>query len=93
MDKAKFRRMERLAPEIEPREELPMRLFRPPIDRIAEQRMADMRHMDANLVRTAGFEPAFDERRLVQRLNPAIMGHGMFAPGRFGNGHLLPVVR
>src|SRR5262245_10423625 len=31
---------------------------------IADDRMADMRHMHTDLMRAAGFEPAFDERSL-----------------------------
>src|SRR6056297_870958 len=33
------------------------------IDRVADQRMADMRRMDPDLVRAPRLEPAFDERR------------------------------
>ena len=33
----------------------------PSINSIADQRVADMGHMDAHLVRTAGFEPAFNQ--------------------------------
>ena len=35
------------------------------IERISDERMVDMPHMDANLVRTAGIEMAFDERVAV----------------------------
>ncbi len=34
------------------------------VDRVADQRMADMREVNPDLVGAAGGEPAFDERRL-----------------------------
>ena len=37
--------------------------------RVADHRMADMRHVDADLVGAAGLQPAFDERR-PWRLRP-----------------------
>ena len=42
---------------------------------IADQRIADMGHVHADLVRTAGLEPALDERRLSQRLDEAQKRH------------------
>lgn len=63
------------------------------IYRIAQQGMADMGHMDPYLMRSAGFQAAFDERRLVQRLLHLIMRHRMLALAIAKNRHFLAVMR
>ena len=55
------------------------------IDRVADQRMADMRQMHADLVRAAGGEPAFEQRRrsvLPKRALDPIAGHAPACPRR-----------
>src|SRR3546814_19337671 len=52
-----------------------------------------MRHMDAHLMGTAGFEAAFDERGAVQRLDRTVMGDRMLAAARCDDRHLLAVGR
>jgi len=49
------------------------------IGRVAHQRVADMRHMDADLVRAACLQPAFDERGdlLFGRAGPITFQHGV----------------
>src|SRR3546814_10089473 len=42
------------------------------INGITQQGVPDRRHMDANLVGAPGFEPAFDQRRLATRPEPAV---------------------
>ena len=53
------------------------------IQLIAQNRMADMRHMHTNLVRPSGLQLALNQAHLVfgVRFQPPIMGHGM---ARFG---------
>ena len=45
-----------------------MSLFCSTIDRVAEQGVADRRHVHAHLMRAPGFQPAFDQRGVAQRL-------------------------
>src|SRR5688572_25137585 len=59
MHEAEFRRMQRLALKVQPFQYFAVRRAGPSIDRIAEQRVADRRHMDPNLVGSAGFQTAF----------------------------------
>ena len=60
MGEAKLRRVQCLAMKAKLLQHLAMRLSRAAVNRIAEQRVADRRHVHANLVRAPGFEPAFD---------------------------------
>ena len=59
-----------------------MFLARAAIDRIADQRMADRRHVDAHLVGAPGLEPAFDQRRVAQHVEPLPVGHRALALAR-----------
>ena len=45
-----------------------------PIDGVADQRMADVLEMHADLVRAAGLQPAFDERGVAETLDDAVGG-------------------
>ena len=61
---------------------------------VVEQRMTLPRHVDANLVGTARFETAFDERDVVITFQHAPMGHGMLAVGTvLEDVHFLPLAR
>ena len=66
------------------------------VDRIAEQRVADMGHVDADLVGPPGLQPAFDQacdrsgRRWGQGFFEPVVGDGMLAAG-LEHGHLLAV--
>src|SRR5690606_30521922 len=44
------------------------------IDAVANQRMADISHMNANLVGSSGLQPALEQRRDAEILGEAIMG-------------------
>ena len=59
-----------------------MRLSRTAIDRVAEQRMADRRHVDPDLVGPAGFQPAFDQRRVAAAARAASSGLPRACRGR-----------
>ena len=51
------------------------------INRVADQRVAEMRQMHADLVGAAGREAAFDQRRLaVERALDPVAGHRRLAP-------------
>ena len=101
MDKAQYRGMQGLAAEAsecgadgggEPQDACRMA---PAIDRVAEQGVAGMGHVHADLVGAAGFQPAFDQGggpRMVEGLKHPVVGDRGAAP--FGpDGHLLPVAR
>ena len=80
MNEAKFRRVEGLAAEVKRVEQLANPLMRrPAIDRIAEQRMADRRHVDPYLVRAPGLQPAFYQRGVAPVLELLPMGDGALA--------------
>ena len=83
-------------------DELPVfaecRPFQYPVAAVAfvvEQRVADGFHMHADLVRAAGFQPAFDQGHVTQPFQYAVMGHGMFPHRavRRIDGHSHPVGR
>ena len=60
------------------------------IERIADQRMADIGQMDPDLVGPSCLEPAFDQRGLhAEPLQYLVMGDGRLAGG--GHRHFLPV--
>ena len=56
------------------RQEARLGLETRPVDRIAEQRMADMGEMDADLVGASGLQPAGDEARRAERFLDAASG-------------------
>ena len=60
---------------------------------ITQKRVADGRHVDAHLMRAAGFKLAFHERRLLQCFHQPPMGDRPFAAPDADNGDLLPVCR
>ncbi len=74
MDEAERGGVQRLAVKIQPFQYLAMRRPGPAIDRVAEQGMADRGHVDPDLVGAPGFEPAFHQRGVPERLR------------RFGSG-------
>ena len=49
-----------------------MRLSGSAIDRVGDQRMPDRSHVDADLMGAAGFEPAFDQRRVFEQIQPLL---------------------
>lgn len=63
----------------------------PPVNRVAEKRVADRGHVHAHLVCPAGLERAFDERGTIEDLEPLPVGDGPLAASTFDNGDLLPV--
>src|SRR3546814_6527608 len=73
MNKTQMGRVQCLTGEVPGLEQVRQRLSGAAIDRVADERVADMRHMDAHLMGTAGFEAAFDERGAVQRLDRTVM--------------------
>src|SRR3546814_10856636 len=80
MDKPKIGCMERLPPETEPIQQFAWPGATARIERVAEQRMADGRHMDADLMGAAGLQPTFDHRRALQPPDQPVMGDGAFRP-------------
>src|SRR3546814_15759855 len=67
MDKPKIGCMERLPPETEPIQQFAWPGATARIERVAEQRMAAGRHMDADLMGVAGLQPTFDHRSEERR--------------------------
>ena len=68
------------------------------IDRIADNRMADMGHMDADLMGASGLQPAFDQRgagnflfAAPQRPDDPVVGFGLFTAAR-QHRHFFPVL-
>ena len=59
--------MQRLAFKLERLQQVRNRLFGPTISGVTEQRMADMGHVHADLVRPSGFQAAFNQRRIFKR--------------------------
>ena len=53
--------------------------------------MADRGHVHPDLVSSAGFEPAFDEGRVVQDFEPLPVSHGPLAAVALDDGDLLAV--
>lgn len=90
VNEPEMRRVESLASEAQFGEQRLVRA-RLAIDRIAEQRMADMSHMDAHLMRTPGLEPTLDEGSTVQPLQRAIVGDGMLTPTLALHRHFLAI--
>ena len=56
------------------------------VHRIADQRMTDMRHVHADLMRASGFQTAFDQRVRAESLAHAIVRDGRLARGFVDDG-------
>src|SRR6185312_16184927 len=93
MGETEFSRVERLTAKIEVLEQLVVAFSRTTVDRIAEQRVTDGGHMYPNLVGTAGLETAFDQRRILQRLQPLPMRDRPLAAAALDDRNLLAVGR
>lgn len=63
------------------------------INGIADQRVADMRHVHADLMGSPRFECAGDKRGLIELPLGTIMGDRMFALSIGENGHFLAIGR
>jgi len=63
------------------------------INAVADQRMADMGHMDANLMRPPRLQRAFDERGFGKCLRHAKMRYGMLTLVVGQNRHFFTVGR
>src|SRR3546814_864782 len=61
------------------------------VNRVSDQGVSQMRHMDADLMRPPGFQPAFHHGRAAQPFHCPVMRHGMFAPPFPMNRHLLSI--
>src|SRR5256885_16030326 len=61
------------------------------VDRIADQRMTDRGHVDADLVGSPRFEPAFDQRRTPQSLQSLPVRNRALATTAFNDRDLLAV--
>src|SRR3546814_8235329 len=79
MNKAQMGRVQCLPREIPRFQHVRQRFSGAAIDRIADEWMADMRHVDADLMGAPGFEPAFDQGRILQRLDRPVMGERTLA--------------
>ena len=62
MDEPQSRRVQRLPAKSEPFEQRSVDCLACTIHLVADQGMADRRHVHADLMRAAGFQPAFDQR-------------------------------
>ncbi len=93
MNKAQMRGVQRLTAKVQLIEQVSVNGFSTIIGRIAEQRMAIMRHMDTNLVRPAGFQAACDQRGGIQPLDGGEMRHRVLAVAIVDHRHLLAIAR
>ena len=61
---------------------------------VIEQYMADMLHVDPDLMRTPCLQNTLHQRHIAQTFEHTIVRHGMFADSRIGHDrHLHPVLR
>src|SRR2546427_13161023 len=60
---------------------------------VADDRMAERRQMDADLVGTPCLETNLEQRKVLKPLEHPITGDGPFAAASRANGHLHPVPR
>src|SRR6476659_1767725 len=93
MGEPKFSRMQRLTMKLQLLQNLAVRLAGTPVDRIADQRMADGGHVDPYLVGPPGFEPALDECRVLQGFKPPPVRHCALAAMALHDRNLLAVRR
>src|SRR3546814_12244564 len=87
MNKAQMGRVQCLPREIPRFQHVRQRFSGAAIDRIADEWMADMRHVDADLMGAPGFEPAFDQGRIIQRDRKRLV-EGTSVPRRVSIGGL-----
>src|SRR5947199_2912538 len=93
MREPKLGGMQRLTVKLQFLQYLAMRLSRTTVNRVAEHRMTDRGHVDPDLVRAARLEPAFDERGVVQEIQPPPARHRPLAALAFDDRDLLAVRR
>ena len=79
MDEAKLGSVQRLTMKTKFLQQLAVRFSGSAVNRVADQRMADRRHVDADLVGSAGFQPAFDQRRITEDIQPFPVSHRALA--------------
>ena len=68
MDKAEVRSVQRLTLEVQSIEQLSVNAFSAPVDRVADQRMANRSQVHPDLMGPARLQPAFDQRRVLKQL-------------------------
>src|SRR4051794_9249527 len=93
MGEAKLGGMQCLAMKLQVFQYSTVGLSRTSVDRIAEQRVTDRGHVNPNLMRSAGFELAFDQRGVVEDVEPPPVSYRAFAARAFDDRDLLAVGR
>src|SRR5689334_14659210 len=91
MGETELRRVERLTLKPKLLQQFAVRLSRTPVDRVAHQGMPDRRHVDSGLVGPAGLQPAFDQGRVLQQLEPLPVSDGPLPATALDDRDLLPV--
>ena len=87
MFEAEFPRVQHLARGGDARECFEARVLFAAIHGIADERVADVLEMHANLVRAPGVQKAFDQGRGVEAFDDFEAGPGVAGVGAFGGGH------
>src|SRR5690349_3048095 len=73
-------------------QQVTMRLSGAAVNRVADERMADRRHVDPDLVRPACFQAAFDQCRILEKGQPPPMSDGPLALSFADDRDLLAVL-
>src|SRR5690349_3463766 len=93
MDEPKLSRVQRLPVKLQFLQYLAVGLSRPAIDRVADQRMTDRRHVDAYLMGSAGLQATLDKCRVLQHLEALPVRNRALATAAGDDGDPLAVVR
>src|SRR5260221_12412513 len=91
MGEAKLGGVQRLPMKLKFLQYLAVRLSWAAVDRVADQRMADRSHVDADLVGPPGLQPAFDESGIAHHRKPLPVRDRPLAAAAFDDRDLLPV--
>src|SRR5260221_1599036 len=93
MGEAKLGRMQCLTMKLRFLQYFTVVLSRTAVDWIAEQRVTDRSHVDPDLMGPPSFEPAFDQRRIIEDIEPPPVSYRAFAARAFDDRDLLAVGR
>ena len=89
----KLRRVQRLPMKLQFLQHLAVRLSRTAVDGVADQRVADRCHVDADLMGSARLQTALDQSGVLQHVKPLPVRHGALSAFPLDDGDLLPVGR
>src|SRR3954453_7618382 len=93
MGELKLGRVQSLSLKLQFLQYLAVRLSGTTVDRVAEQRMTDRGHVHPDLVGPASLQPAFDQRRAIEKVEPLPVSDRALAALAFDDRDLLAVGR